>query len=167
MSRSFSSKISPIGEIPSAGSAFRGSLAVSFFRDALTVRAKSDLSRSDSAADIATPPMRPPSLRLFSFLRPLVATMAISIVFRVSAAEPRDPAKLATEFCVGCHGVNLAGAVAPSLIDDNWKYGSDDASILRAILDGFPQVKMPGFGPVPSEAPQRGLIRDIPPFNRQ
>ena len=74
------------------------------------------------------------------------------------AAQPRDPAKLATELCAGCHGAVLTGGTAPSLLDDVWKYGSDDASILRVIRDGLPQAGMVGYAPILSAEEQTAMV---------
>ena len=52
-------------------------------------------------------------------------------------AAPRPAARIATELCAGCHGANLVGAVAPNLLDTIWVHGSDDASILKSIREGF------------------------------
>ena len=83
------------------------------------------------------------------------------------AAESRDPAMLSTEFCVGCHGPNLNGGPAPSLLDGVWKTGSDDASILRAIRDGFPQANMPPFATVLTEGEQQAMLAYIRRLGRQ
>lgn len=85
----------------------------------------------------------------------------------VSAAAARDPAQLAIELCVGCHGPNLAGGTAPSLLDDVWKYGADDESVLRAIRVGFPQANMPGYATVISTEEQQGLLGYIRRLGRQ
>lgn len=111
--------------------------------------------------------MRPPTPGPVHPTRILLAVLASLLVAAAPAADSRDPAKLALELCVGCHGPNLAGANAPSLIDDQWKYGSDDASILRAIRDGFPQVNMPPFAAALSEGEQRGILGYIRRLNRQ
>ena len=95
----------------------------------------------------------------------------LALIVRPSPAEaaaPRDPAKLSVEFCVGCHGPNLAGGgPAPSLLDSIWKTGSDDDSILRAIRDGFPQANMPPFAQTLTEEEQRGLLNYIRRLGRQ
>src|SRR5688572_18195936 len=75
-----------------------------------------------------------------------------------AADAPRDPVRLSNELCVGCHGPNLAGGPAPSLVDSVWKTGSDDESILRAIRVGNPQANMPPFAAVLSEEEQRGML---------
>ncbi len=87
--------------------------------------------------------------------------LAVACALRAAEPAPRDPAKLSTEFCAGCHGVNLAGGIAPSLLDDAWKHGNDDESILRSIRVGFPQTGMAGFGGMLSESELRGLLTYI------
>src|SRR5512134_548177 len=42
-------------------------------------------------------------------------------------------AALVAQFCASCHGPTLQGGSAPSLMDDDWKYGADDASIAANI----------------------------------
>jgi glucose/arabinose dehydrogenase len=104
-----------------------------------------------------------------AFLTVTFALMVASAgwVSRGTAAEARDPAKLVAELCVGCHGPNLAGGQAPSLLDDIWKNGSDDESILRAIRDGFPQLNMIGYGTILSDAEQRAMLTYIRRLGRQ
>lgn len=109
--------------------------------------------------------MRLPSLRVLprsGFVLAFVCAILVS-----HATEPRDPAKLAVELCAGCHSLNLTGGAAPNLIDDVWKHGSDDDSILRAIRDGFPQANMPAFGAALTEPEQRGLLAYLRKLNRQ
>ena len=76
-------------------------------------------------------------------------------------AAPRPAARIATELCAGCHGANLVGAVAPNLLDTIWVHGSDDASILKSIREGFPQTGMAPFGAVLSEAEQTAMVAYI------
>ena len=47
--------------------------------------------------------------------------------------------------CSGCHALNGGGAIGPPLIDAEWKYGSDAASIYASIEQGRPEG-MPSFG---------------------
>ena len=48
---------------------------------------------------------------------------------RSRSRNPRDVSKLYGELCASCHGPKLTGAQAPSLLDDVWKFGGDDASL--------------------------------------
>jgi glucose/arabinose dehydrogenase len=109
--------------------------------------------------------MRPPFFCAFSAL--LFASVGALLLPRVEGAPARDAARLSTELCVGCHGPNLNGGPAPSLLDSIWKTGSDDESILRAIRDGFPQANMPPFGSMLSEEEQRGMLAYIRRLGRQ
>jgi glucose/arabinose dehydrogenase len=60
-------------------------------------------------------------------------------------------AGLVAQYCASCHGPTLQGGSAPSLMDDEWKYGSDDASITANIRDGKPDTPM---------APFKGILTD-------
>ena len=46
--------------------------------------------------------------------------------------------------CNGCHGYG-GGSIGPALMDSEWRYGSDPASIFRTITEGRPNG-MPSFG---------------------
>ena len=109
--------------------------------------------------------MRLLSLCVFPGLWALAAVIVLPSVAR--AAAPRDPARLSTELCVGCHGPNLNGGPAPSLLDHAWKTGSDDESILRAIREGFPLANMPPVAAVLSEEEQHGMLAYIRRLGRQ
>ncbi|MSU49918.1 MAG: glucose sorbosone dehydrogenase [Opitutus sp.] len=91
----------------------------------------------------------------------LFFTLALVGSLRAAESGPRDPALLSTEFCVGCHGVNLVGGIAPNLLDTIWKSGGDDASILRSIRAGAPEAGMPAFGAALTEAELQGLLGHI------
>jgi aldose sugar dehydrogenase len=102
-----------------------------------------------------------PNVLQLARLAPLFST------FLVLAAEPRDPAKLAVEFCVSCHNQNLVGSPAPNLVDLLWTHGGSDEAILRNIRQGFPQSGMPGFEGVLSEPEMLGLIRHMRALSRE
>ena len=61
------------------------------------------------------------------------------------AQQPRPDAIALkyTELCANCHGPTLQGAQFGSLVDDDWKFGSDDASLAKSIAEGNPQAGMP------------------------
>jgi cytochrome c(L) len=46
--------------------------------------------------------------------------------------------------CSGCHGVGGGGGMGPALLDDEWKFGSDDESLFKLIKGEIPQQTMPG-----------------------
>jgi glucose/arabinose dehydrogenase len=87
-----------------------------------------------------------------------LTTLTFGSALLAAGNPPREPNKIATEFCVGCHGVNLVGATAPNLLDSVWKSGGDDESILRSIRLGAPAAGMPGFATVLSEDELSGML---------
>ena len=47
--------------------------------------------------------------------------------------------------CAGCHGDHGGGGMGPSLRDETWLHGGDDASIFASIVEGRPHG-MPAWG---------------------
>lgn len=45
--------------------------------------------------------------------------------------------------CYGCHGTQGGGGMGPSLIDAEWRYGGDDASVFETIKHGRPKGMPP------------------------
>ncbi len=45
--------------------------------------------------------------------------------------------------CSGCHGVGGGGGMAVPLLDDVWKFGSDDATLFKLIKGQIPEQTMP------------------------
>lgn len=62
------------------------------------------------------------------------------------------------ELCASCHGKNLEGVQAPSLLDDDWTHGGDDESIARSIRNGIPDKNMPAWAPTLSEKEIRAFV---------
>ena len=80
-------------------------------------------------------------------------------------APPTDPPSTTTatahyaNFCADCHGVDMDGGMASSLIDGRWDYGASDAAIFASIAVGIPEDGMPGFGAVMDAAQIDALVR--------
>jgi mono/diheme cytochrome c family protein len=45
--------------------------------------------------------------------------------------------------CSGCHGMGGGGGMGKPLIDDEWKFGSDDQTLFKLIRGEIPQQTMP------------------------
>jgi glucose/arabinose dehydrogenase len=73
----------------------------------------------------------------------------------------RDVVAIYAELCAGCHGTKLEGGKGNSLIDAQWKHGSDDASLVRTIREGLPQSGMPGFGATINNAEATAMVAYI------
>src|ERR1051325_6020150 len=45
--------------------------------------------------------------------------------------------------CVGCHGVSGGGGMGKPILDDEWIFGSDDATLFKLIRGEVPKQTMP------------------------
>ena len=55
--------------------------------------------------------------------------------------------------CSGCHGGGGGGGMCPSVIDDQWTFGSDDETLFKLIKGEIPHQTMPTmFGSELSDA---------------
>ncbi len=111
--------------------------------------------------------MRAPMPPMFFRAASLCSFVFAGTSLAAQPAAPRDPMKIITEMCAGCHGPNLAGGTGPNLVDTTWKSGGDDESILRSIRDGFPTAGMVGFGAVITDEEQRALLVKMKQLARQ
>src|SRR5262245_6445796 len=51
--------------------------------------------------------------------------------------------------CSACHGAGGGGGMGPALLDDEWKFGSDDLTLFKLIKGEIQQQTMPAaFGSV-------------------
>jgi mono/diheme cytochrome c family protein len=62
--------------------------------------------------------------------------------------------------CNSCHGGGGGGGICPSLVNDVWIYGSDDATLYNLIQLGSVQLRAKGF----VRLVHKGVAGDMPPF---
>jgi glucose/arabinose dehydrogenase len=75
---------------------------------------------------------------------------------------PADPsAKTYATYCAGCHGSSLSGGRAPTLLDDEWRFGGDDEQLRQSISEGRPGTEMAPFKSVLNETEIADMIRYI------
>ena len=86
----------------------------------------------------------------------LIASLTTATLARQQ--KRRNVTQLYGELCANCHGPNLQGAQAQSLVDNVWRFGGDDASLAKSIKGGHPQQGMPPMGGALSEQEIRGLV---------
>jgi aldose sugar dehydrogenase len=87
--------------------------------------------------------------------------LLLPIIFLVGCSEGSPTRKAEAnyqQFCMSCHGENLRGGIAPSMLDDEWAHGGSDAEITHQIIAGNPTAGMPAFGEVLSDAEVRSLV---------
>ena len=101
------------------------------------------------------------SHRTISFIWIVTAVVGFNISVSVHAQNRIGSGKadvLYQQLCAGCHGEFGTGRMGLNLVDGQWKYGSEDDDLARAIRDGFPEMNKPGFGHVLSEEQIRSLV---------
>jgi len=96
-------------------------------------------------------------------LIPIVAILLLSLVVHTFArqapeAPKRDVGQVYQELCANCHGPALQGGQAQSLVDDEWRFGGDDASLAASIREGHPNDGMPPMGGALSEREIRAIV---------
>jgi aldose sugar dehydrogenase len=87
---------------------------------------------------------------------------AISSALVIGQGRPRDPnAVTFSTNCAGCHGSTITGGRAPTLFDDEWHFGGDDAAIRQSITEGRAGTEMPPFKTMLKDEEITGLIAYI------
>ncbi len=77
------------------------------------------------------------------------------------SAQIQRPGKLNetyAQLCASCHGAQMEGGQAPSMLDDVWSLGGDDESLARSIRAGSPAKGMPAWGSALSEQEIRSMV---------
>lgn len=54
-------------------------------------------------------------------------------------------------YCATCHGTNITGGMAQSLLDGIWQYGDGKGYVKRNIMFGIPHIGMPSYEKTLSE----------------
>ena len=76
------------------------------------------------------------------------------------SAQPDGPA-LYKKFCAQCHGSDLMGGNASSVIDGVWQFGADDGYIIRNIKHGIPHLGMPSYERSMTDEEIRAVVKYI------
>lgn len=61
------------------------------------------------------------------------------------SAFAQDGAAIYTQHCAQCHGQDLRGGNAQSMVDGVWQFGDGKGYVRRNISNGIPQLGMPGY----------------------
>ncbi len=101
-------------------------------------------------------PMILPRPRFFVSL--LCATLLSAPAVFAQQVRTGTVAQRYTELCSNCHGDKMQGAQAPSMLDDVWVVGGDDASIEKSIRIGFPEKGMPAWGAAIPDKEIRAMV---------
>lgn len=88
----------------------------------------------------------------------LAALLALCFTVISVNADARNVAQFFDQNCANCHGKNLQGGQAPSLLSDTWKHGGDDASIAHSISEGYITNGMPSWKAALNDAEIRAMV---------
>ena len=100
-------------------------------------------------------------MRLLSrFALPAAALLqlATSLTLPAQIQRPGKLNEIYAEHCAKCHGEKMEGAQAPSMLDDVWVSGGDDASLARSIREGNVEKGMPAWSALLSEQDIRSMV---------
>src|SRR5688572_16198651 len=95
-----------------------------------------------------------PSRPFFLF----VALLSLPLAMSGQRVRTGQIARTYAENCASCHGANLQGGLAPSMLDDVWTHGGDDESLARSIREGMPEKGMPGWKQKLSDNEVRAMV---------
>ena len=83
--------------------------------------------------------------------------------FVTVSVNAQDGALLYGKNCASCHGANLGGGNAASLVDGIWQFGAEDGYVFRNIKFGIAHLGMPSY----EAALNDGEIRAIMSYIRE
>jgi len=96
-----------------------------------------------------------PHLRVF----PALAVCGLALTLQAQPEPRKDVARIYHEICANCHGAQLEGGQAPSMLDDQWANGrGTDEDLARVIRDGVLEKGMPAFHSLMTEADVRAMV---------
>ena len=75
-----------------------------------------------------------------------------------SGAADREVSRLFKDNCAGCHGDQMQGGQAKTLLDGVWKHGGDDASLENVIRNGVEANGMPPWKGMLNEGEIHSLV---------
>lgn len=102
--------------------------------------------------------MHPISRRLCRNSALLVALLPACIAYGQNIRPTGKANATYEQLCANCHGKNLEGGQAPSMLDDVWTSGGDDESLAKSIRNGFPEKGMPAWGAAIPEKEIRAMV---------
>ncbi len=86
-----------------------------------------------------------------------VLSACVLLVSGAALAAP-DGQALYQQYCSSCHGVELQGGNAQSLVDGVWQYGDSRGYIYRNIRFGMPHLGMPSYDETLSDRQIKAIV---------
>ncbi len=88
----------------------------------------------------------------------LLAALATTTAAKAQQVRTGTVAERYVLLCANCHGKNLEGGQAPTMLDDVWTNGGDDESLTKSIRTGFPDKGMPAWGSAIPDKEIRAMV---------
>ena len=108
----------------------------------------------------------------------VLATILAVIAVPAQAQDATDPAAVYENLCATCHGDEMQGGNAQSMVDNIWQFGGTSNYISRSIKHGATHLGMPAYEAVLEDDVIKSLAKYIlsketesgvvkpPPLNR-
>ncbi|QIA06282.1 PQQ-dependent sugar dehydrogenase [Draconibacterium halophilum] len=91
-----------------------------------------------------------------------LAFVITGLLFFFSASvNAQDGAQLYGQNCASCHGANLGGGNAASLVDGIWQFGAEDGYVFRNIKFGIAHLGMPSYEATLNDGEIRAIMSYI------
>jgi glucose/arabinose dehydrogenase len=100
--------------------------------------------------------MKNSSLLLFTLF-----TIFVFSSFNYQVSAQTDGAALYQQYCAQCHGTDLNGGNATSLIDGIWQFGDQTSYITRNVKFGIPHLGMPSYEKSLSDDEIRAVVQYV------
>jgi len=78
-----------------------------------------------------------------------------------AGAQTKSGAALYQQHCAQCHGAEMQGGNAQSLVDGIWQFGAEDGYVTRNIKFGITHLGMPAYEKTLNDAEIRSLVQYI------
>jgi glucose/arabinose dehydrogenase len=100
-------------------------------------------------------------MKPFTYCLTLLAAATAAAQDPAPAPAAIDAPALYQQHCAQCHGKNLEGGNAQSMLDRIWNFGDSDGYVGRSIKHGITHLGMPAYEAVLSEDEIKALVQFI------
>lgn len=94
---------------------------------------------------------------MFRLIPRVISLLTVAWLLPTIDAAPKI-GELYNSYCLNCHGADMEGGSAPSMLDEEWRYGRDDAVLADVIREGRIDAGMPAFGELLSGEEIRAMV---------
>ena len=100
-------------------------------------------------------------MKLFKLRFRFILLFTVTLYTTVNCLAQDDSSVLYQQNCAQCHGSDLNGGNATSLIDGIWQFGAEDGYMRRNIKFGIPHLGMPSYEKTLSDTEINSILKYI------